>query len=128
MTTAMTSTTVTMPVGPDQRGTTRIEGRVVERIAARAARESGLVTGPGQVRDLATRGDDPRVSATVDGQVAVIRIVLGVVYPEPVGRVTRLAREHVRARVLDLTGISVRQIDIEVVRLPTARAESRRVR
>jgi uncharacterized alkaline shock family protein YloU len=111
----------------DERGTTTIADRVVERIAARAARESGPVAGPGGVRSLAG-GDDPRASATVDGSVAVVRISLGVVYPAPVGATARAVRAGVRDRVREMTGIDVRQVDIDVTRLTGADEQRRRVR
>ncbi|HEY3686543.1 MAG TPA: Asp23/Gls24 family envelope stress response protein [Streptosporangiaceae bacterium] len=111
----------------DGRGTTTIADRVVERIAARAAREGGQVTGPGGVRSLAG-GDEPRASASVDGSVAVVRISLGVVYPAPVGATTRAVRARVRDRVREMTGIDVRQVDIDVTRLTGADEQPRRVR
>lgn len=111
-----------------ERGTTRIAARVVERIAARAARDSGPVTGPGGVRALTGRSDEPQVSATVDGRIATVRVTLGVVYPASVAGTTRAVRSAVRARVEELTGISVRQVDIDVTRMPSAEDEPRRVR
>lgn len=107
-----------------ERGTTRIADRVVERIAARAAQESGPVTGPGGVRagvrGLTGRGDEPRASADVDGRLAVIRIALGVVYPAPVTGTTQVVRNVVRTRVEELTGLNVRQVDIDVTQLTPA--------
>ena len=131
-TTSRSAAATTVPVPAVQpwtdaaeRGRTHIADRVVERIVARAAYESDAVTGPGGVRRLADgltgRDDRPQVSVTVDGQVAVVRISLGVAYPEPVGRTTREVRERVRARVRELTGIDVRQVDITVTRLPVQR-------
>ena len=137
MTTSPTTAAATAPIpaveprtDAAERGRTHIADRVVERIAARAAYESDAVTGPGGVRRLTDgltgRDDRPQVSVTVDGQLAVLRISLGVVYPAPVGRTTREVRERVRARVRELTGIDVRQVDITVTRLPVQ--EPRRLR
>lgn len=102
----------------ESRGSTRIADRVVERIAVRAAQETGRVGGPGGgLQALPGRSDQPRVSVTVHGALATMRLTLGIVYPAPVRGTTREVREHVRARVLELTGISVRQLDIDVVTL-----------
>lgn len=98
---------VIAPVRPEARGRTSIAGRVVERIATRAAAE---LPRPG------TGGVD-RARATVDGQLATLRLTVSVVYPEPVRQVTRRLRDHVTARVGELTGLEVRQLDIDVARL-----------
>ena len=119
----MTATAVETPPATEERGTTVIADRVVERIAARAAQESGHVTGPGGVRagvrGLTGRTDEPRASADVDGRIAILRIALGVIYPAPVAATTQAVRTTVRTRVEELTGLTVRQIDIDVTRLPT---------
>ncbi|HEY3687423.1 MAG TPA: Asp23/Gls24 family envelope stress response protein [Streptosporangiaceae bacterium] len=113
---------------PGARGRTVIADRVVERIAAHAATEPGPVTGPGTglpgLRGSALR---PKVSASVSGRVASVRVALGVTYPSPVRAITRRVRDRVRARVWQLTGIDVRQVDIAVARLPEP-AERGRVR
>jgi cell envelope-related Asp23 family protein len=98
---------VTAPPRPEARGRTDIGGRVVERIARQAVSE---LPRPGT-------GGSPRVKATIDGKLATLRLTVSVVYPEPVQRVTRQLREHVTARVGELTGLEVRQIDIDVARL-----------
>lgn len=131
----MTAPTMPMPAVArdtrtevESRGRTVIADRVVERIATRAAAESGPVTGPGGglpgLRGSAVR---PRVTASVRGRVATVRVALGVTYPAPVRTVTRGVRERVRARVREMTGIDVRQVDIAVARLP-GEPERRRVR
>jgi len=112
----------------ESRGRTVIAERVVERIATRAAAEPGPVTGPGGglpgLRGSAVR---PRVTASVRGRVATVRVALGVTYPAPVRTITRRVREQVRNRVREMTGIDVRQVDIAVARLPEEN-DRRRVR
>ena len=112
----------------ENRGRTVIAERVVERIATRAATEAGAVVGPGAgLPGLRGPAERPRVTANVRGRMATVRVALGVTYPMPVRATTRAVRDRVRARVGELTGIDVRQVDIAVARLPEP-SEGRRVR
>lgn len=113
----------------ENRGRTVIAERVVERIAARAATEAGAVVGPGAgLPGLRGPAERPRVTVSIRGRLAAVRVALGITYPAPVRATTRAVRDGVRARVGELTGIDVRQVDIAVARLPAAAAEGRRVR
>ena len=104
---------------PETRGRTVIADRVVERIATRAAAEPGPVTGPGGgLPGLSGSAVRPRVTAGVRGRVATVQVALGVTYPAPIRTVTRRVRAQIRARVREMTGIDVRQVDIAVARLP----------
>jgi uncharacterized alkaline shock family protein YloU len=58
-----------------------------------------------------------RVSARVDGQLATVTVRLSVTYPAPIRQVTRRVRDHITARVTELTGLDVRQVDIDVAAL-----------
>jgi uncharacterized alkaline shock family protein YloU len=120
---------VSAEVGPHDRGTTDIAGRVVERIATHALTEVGAVAGT--PRRLLGRplGREPaaRASAWVDDGLATVTVRVGVVYPAPVREVSRRLREHVRATVERLTGLDVRQIDVEITRLPPPEPTSGRV-
>lgn len=106
-----------------QRGRTIIADRVVAKIAARAVAEVGQ-TG-GAARELIgltvgrQSGEGPaRVSAQVNGSLALIEMRLSLAYPAPVRSLTReVLRRHVMERVAALTGIEVRHVDIEVARL-----------
>ncbi len=105
-----------------QRGRTIIADRVVAKIAARAVAEVGQ-TG-GAARELIgltvgrQSGEGPaRVSAQVNGSLALIEMRLSLAYPAPVRSLTREVRRHVMERVAALTGIEVRHVDIEVARL-----------
>ena len=63
-------------------------------------------------------GEGPaRVSARVNGNLALIEMRLSLAYPAPVRALTREVRRHVIERVTGLTGLEVRHVDIEVVRL-----------
>lgn len=109
---------------PAQRGRTIIADRVVTRVATRAVAEVAQ-TG-GAARQLAgitlgrQGGQGPaRVSAHVDGNLAMIEMRLTLAYSAPVRSLSREVRRHVMERVASLTGIEVRHVDIEVVRLLT---------
>ena len=103
------------------RGHTTIAETAVARIARHAIEEdaAGLGRavsdrGPGRGP---LRGQGPRVDVRVDGSLVTARVRLAVVYPEPVREVAARVRERVRDRVQDLTGLTVRQVDVEVAGL-----------
>jgi uncharacterized alkaline shock family protein YloU len=107
---------------PGQRGRTTIADGVVAQIAARAVAEVGQTGGAGRplIGLMLGRqaGEGPaRVSARVDGSLAMIEMRLSLAYPAPVRSLSREVRGHVMERVTTLTGIEVRHVDIEVARL-----------
>ena len=117
---------------PETRGRTEIAERVLERIAAyvlteveetggTARRVLGVPLGPTGQR---TR---PQVTAHVDGHLAIVRMRITVAYPEPIRQVTRRLRDRVTSRVAELTGVEVRQVDIDVARLTRPYERVRRV-
>ncbi len=117
------------PGGP---GRTVIADRVVERIAAQAVAEVERATGATrQVLGVSLGSTDEstraRVSATVDGGIVSVHAVLAVSWPHPVREVTREVRDHVTARVAQMTGLRVADVDIEVSELLTATTPARRV-
>lgn len=91
----------------DPGGRTDIDGDVIEKTAAHAARE---VTG---VRKVRTR----TVRARVSGQVVLLRLRIAVGYPEPIREIAGRVREYVREQVEHTTGKQVHHIDIEIVEL-----------
>lgn len=121
------------PLAPERRGRTEIAARVLEKIAARALAEVEEAGGAARrVLGVPLGGGSlaaaPQVTAWVDGALAVLSMRISVGYPVPVRDVTRRVRDHVRARVGDLTGLEVRQVDIEVDRLLPAERPHGRVR
>jgi uncharacterized alkaline shock family protein YloU len=114
-----------------RRGHTTIAPRAVERIVARAIGEErgglGHVAHP-----LKGPAGGPRIKVNVDGDLVTARVRMAVAYPEPVRQVSTQVRERVRERVQDLTGLTVRQVDIDVARLEShdafAGPKERRVR
>lgn len=91
----------------DPGGRVDIVPTVIEKAAARAAREIDGVTTP---RHRASR-------VRVSGQAVLLRLRIGVRYPEPVRETAARVREHVRDRVEHLTGSRVHHIDIEIVEM-----------
>ena len=101
------------------RGGTEVTGQAVARIAHQALSEIDEAL-PAPRRMLGVRRgrrSAAEARAWVDGGLAAVTLRVSVVYPAPVREVTRRLREHVRAVVGRLTGLEVRQVDIEVARL-----------
>lgn len=104
--------------GTTQRGTTTIPAKVVAKIAAEAAYETGNVgsnaggvLGIGARRNFSSR---PDAQCELYGQVAVLHMNLGLVFPTPLADTIEAVRAHVRSRVEHLTGLSVGKINIEI--------------
>ncbi|GAA4538508.1 Asp23/Gls24 family envelope stress response protein [Amycolatopsis samaneae] len=103
-------------LAPEDRGRTTLADRAVRRIAAHAVGEVDGV------------GADVQVSARIDEESATLDVRLPVRYPAPVARTTEQARAHVTARTAELTGLTVRRVDITVSALPNEPVTTRRVR
>ena len=110
-------TAQTAGTGTAQRGTT-IPAKVVAKIAAEAAYETGNVgsnaggvLGIGARRNFSSR---PEAQCELYGQVAVLHLNLGLVFPTPLADTIEAVRAHVRSRVEHLTGLSVGKINIEI--------------
>jgi uncharacterized alkaline shock family protein YloU len=116
-----------------ERGTTTMADRVIVAVAARAAAEVPGIGGvtrrvlgipvDGQRSDRA-----PQVEAAVAGDTVALRVRLSVVYPTPVGAVTKLVRQHVAEQVGMLTGKRVGVVDVTVMSLPLPAAPPRVIR
>ncbi len=118
---------------PADRGETRIDPTVVEKVAAEAVREIDNATGsPRRLLGISLSSTDEntgaKVSARVDDDTAVVEVTMTVIYPASIQQVTRQTRQHVRERVKELTGVTVHEVDITVSGMRVARAESPRVR
>lgn len=115
---AGTGTAQAAGTGAAQRGTTTIPAKVVAKIAAEAAYETGNVgsnaggvLGIGARRNFSSR---PDAQCELYGQVAVLHMNLGLVFPTPLADTIEAVRAHVRSRVEHLTGLSVGKINIEI--------------
>ena len=104
--------------GTAQRGTTTIPAKVVAKIAAEAAYETGNVgSNAGGVLSIGARrnfSSRPDAQCELYGQVAVLHLNLGLVFPTPLADTIEAVRAHVRSRVEHLTGLSVGKINIEI--------------
>jgi uncharacterized alkaline shock family protein YloU len=117
---------------PETRGRTEIADRVLERIAARAITEVEQAGGAARRLLGVPLGRDTaqpaaRVTAHVDGHLATMALRLSVTYPAPIRQVTRHVRERVTTRVAELTGLDVRQVDIDIAHLTSPGQQRRRV-
>ena len=134
------------PAGPaagrNELGTISISDSVVAKLAAQAAVEipdagaaaprllgrslsgaGGLGVRPTSLSAL------PKASAHVDASIALIRLEISVRWPASVPAVSAAVREHVRARLAELTGLKVAEVTIRVTDLVTEAAQpTRRVR
>ncbi|MEU2613891.1 Asp23/Gls24 family envelope stress response protein [Micromonospora sp. NPDC007271] len=124
----------------EELGRLHIHDRVVEKIAARAAREiaeAGSATPrvlgrslPGAGRFGIRRADleaAGKASAYIEGSATRIELSISVRWPASIPEVTAQVRERVRARVSDLTGLRVQEVGITVTDLVTDPAAGRRV-
>ena len=115
------------------RGRTRIEPAVVEKIAAEAVREVDDATGSartllGMSLSATDESTDAQVSAHVDGDTATVEVTMTVIYPASVREVTRRTRSHITDRVRALAGVQVREVDITVAGMTVVTAAPARVR
>lgn len=112
-------------------GRTTLTERVVERTATVLTREVDGVGGAApRVLSVAVGSEDferdARVTATIDGDTVTIAVRCSVAYPTPVASTAEALRTHLIARLDELTGLRVRQVDITVTALHTS--SGRRVR
>lgn len=113
------------------RGVTTIAPSVVATVAQRAAQEvDGVeVVSTGGLRGwIETLRPDRTTGARADvaSRQTAVELTLAVSWPRPVRQVTDQVRRHVRARVQELTGYEVTDVDIAVNDLP-APSRPRRV-
>lgn len=106
---------------PASRGKLVMSDRVIEKIASQAAGEleavgsaSGGFLGMGSRGELSSR---PKAKVHLSGHVALIEITAGVRYPAPLRRTGEQIRQRVREQVSMLTGLEVRQVDVEIEQL-----------
>jgi hypothetical protein len=113
----------------ESRGGTEVTGRAVARLAHQALSEiDEAAPAPRRVLGVPRgRGSAAEARAWVDGGLAAVTLRVSVAYPAPVREVTQRLREHVRSVVGRLTGLDVRQVDIEIARLVPPEPPERRV-
>ncbi len=103
---------------PRHRGTTTVPASVVARIAEQAASEvsqvgaaAGGLLGVGSRRNFNAR---PSVECELYGQVAVLRMDVGMTFPTPLAPTAHRLREHVSNEVSRMTGLDVRRVDVDI--------------
>lgn len=127
----------TAPDEPGRRGRLHIADRVVEKVASQAVTEVDLATGTPRTvlgRTLLGRAPEPdpdrraRADAHVDGGLVTVAVTLAVQWPAPVRQVADEVRRHLTARIHEMTGLEVAQVDVDVTALVTGRRPAARVR
>lgn len=105
------------------RGQTVLAARVIEKIAGQVASDeasaggsSGGFLGIGTRADLSAR---PKASVELAGNIATLRVEVGMLYPVPLRQATEELRRRIATRVTELTGVDVRQVDIRISWLTT---------
>ena len=105
------------------RGQTFLAARVIEKIAGQVASDessaggsSGGFLGIGTRADLSAR---PKASVELTGNIATLRVEVGMLYPVPLRQATEELRRRIATRVTELTGVDVRQVDIRIAWLTT---------
>ena len=113
---------------PDQRGRTIIENSVLEHIAAHAALEVTGVSPMGSDLGKLLGRRLPKADAHVAGNRARVQIEIAATWPHPIATVAAAVREHVTSRLVELTGLNIDAVDVEVAQmLHPAATQSRRV-
>lgn len=97
---------------PAQRGHTTIAGGVVERIARLAATDVPGVEPAGSGLDKVVGRQYPKVNADVAGSRARLAVEIAVVWPYPLADVCAEVRDHIAARLSELTGLSIDTVDV----------------
>lgn len=95
----------------------------VDDVGAAATRVLGKELPAGGLSRLGMKrsalGTLPSCSAQVDGHLAFVNLTISVRYPASVRQVAASVREHVAARVGEMTGLQVVEVDITVPALVT---------
>lgn len=118
-------------IDPAERGRLDIAPVVLEKLGARLIAETDGVGGAarrvlGVALGSDTEDKQARVSATVDGAIALLDVRLSIAYPAPVGATCGRVRATLIDRLSALTGLEVREVDITVAALTTTDATTTR--
>lgn len=103
---------------PRRRGRLVLADKVIEKIASQAVAEMGVVHGrPGGRLGIGSESDHqtrPKVDVDLGRDSADLAIAVGISYPGSIRRTTQQIREHVVQTVEQLSGVTVRRVDIDV--------------
>ncbi|WP_312182559.1 Asp23/Gls24 family envelope stress response protein [Arthrobacter sp.] len=131
MTTSQVPTTRRTRRDIANRGSTSMSKKVLEKITSQVAQDetqaggtSGGFLGIGSRADFSAR---PDADVELAGNIASLKVTVGLPYPLPLRRATDQLRQRIAERVTDLTGVQVRQVDITIAWLkPKALTSGRR--
>lgn len=105
-------------------GVTTIDPEVVEKVATRAAAETEGVAevvpsggGLGRLLHVGGEKDPASASADVERESTTLDLTVHVKYPEPALTVAESVRRNVIARVQQLTGLTVEEVNVTVPQL-----------
>jgi uncharacterized alkaline shock family protein YloU len=128
-------------VGETELGRITISDQVVGKIAAQAVLEipdaggaaprvfGRSMPGAGRLGIRRTAlSEAPKATADIDGRLAYLDLVISTRWPASVSQVTEQVRDHIRARVHALTGLTVDEVRITVAGLITDVTPATRVR
>lgn len=100
------------------RGRTVLSRKVLEKVAAQivvdetfAGGSSGGFLGIGARADLTAR---PDAKVELAGNVASLKVEVGLPYPVPLRQATDQLRDRISSRVSEMTGVEVRQVDVTI--------------
>ncbi|WP_342023392.1 Asp23/Gls24 family envelope stress response protein [Arthrobacter citreus] len=100
------------------RGATALSRKVLEKIAGQVAKDetfaggsSGGFLGIGAQPDVSAR---PKTDVELAGNIASLRIEVGLPYPVPIRQAADQLRDRISHRITELTGVEVRQVDVSV--------------
>jgi uncharacterized alkaline shock family protein YloU len=119
------------PIPPENRGRLAVDDRVVEKVAGHAVTFiSDAAAAPRRVLGVkvgeARPDDAASVQAEVQGDTAIVHVVIAVRWPTSVQVVADEVRERISTEVTAITGVRVDHVDVEVVSM-TLPNSSRRV-
>jgi uncharacterized alkaline shock family protein YloU len=118
-------------IDPAERGRLHIAPTVLEKLGVGLIAETDGVGGAARrVLGVALGSDTEdkraRVSATVDGAIALLDVRLSIAYPAPVGATCGRVRATLVERLGALTGLEIREVDITVAALTSSDAPAAR--
>lgn len=112
---------------PEERGTTTIADRVVERVASLAANEVDDVTDGTSGWTRIVRRSTPRAEARVAGGRARIKVEIAAAWPASLPALATTVSERVTRRVAELTGVAVDGVDVTIADVVHSQSPRRRV-
>ena len=112
------------------RGSTSMAKKVLEKITGQVALDETQAGGTSKgFLGIGARADftaRPDADVELAGNIASLRVTVGLPYPLPLRQATDQLRQRIAERVTDLTGVQVRQVDITIAWLRPRALSARR--